>query len=124
MGLDGGWIRPELKARIIESLRPGFKLRELLAYAKMSKSTFYYHKHRFDEPDRHELLRARIVEVFEDNEKRYGYRRITGELRRRGIMVNHETVCSLMKEVDIRAVVREGVISPTKAISASLHLTC
>ena len=37
-----------------------------------------------------------IIDIFYANKKRYGYRRITLELRNRGFLVNHKKVKRLM----------------------------
>ena len=48
-------------------------------------------------PDKYEDAKAKITEIFEANKGRYGYRRITAELRNQGIVLNHKTVQRLMK---------------------------
>ena len=47
-----------------------------------------------------------IKEIFNENKKRYGYRRITMELRNRGIVLNHKTVQKLMKEYGLICLIR------------------
>ena len=47
-----------------------------------------------------------IKEVFEQNKGRYGYRRITMELRKRGICLNHKTVLKLMNEMGLHCKIR------------------
>lgn len=47
-----------------------------------------------------------IKEIFNENKKRYGYRRITMELRNRGIVLNHKTVQKLMKECGLICLIR------------------
>lgn len=42
-----------------------------------------------------------IFQIFNENKSRYGYRRITAELRKRGVMLNHKTVLKLMNELGI-----------------------
>ena len=37
---------------------------------------------------------------------RYGYRRITLEMRNRGYIINHKTVSKLMKQLNLKCVVR------------------
>ena len=45
------------------------------------------------------LLREEISTIYHENRGRYGYRRITAELRKRTFSVNHKTVQRLMKGV-------------------------
>jgi putative transposase len=43
-------------------------------------------------------VRSRIQEIADEHRRRYGYRRITAELRRRGMLVNHKRVLRIMRE--------------------------
>lgn len=49
-------------------------------------------------------VRAAIQEIALTHRRRYGYRRITAELRRRGLSVNHKRVVRLMREDNLLAV--------------------
>ena len=44
------------------------------------------------------MVRAEIQQIALAHRRRYGYRRITAELRRRGLLVNHKRVARLMRE--------------------------
>jgi len=43
-------------------------------------------------------VRSAIQEIALAHRRRYGYRRITAELRRRGMLVNHKRVARIMRE--------------------------
>ena len=43
-------------------------------------------------------VRSAIQQIAVDHRRRYGYRRITAELRRRGLTVNHKRVARIMRE--------------------------
>lgn len=60
----------------------------------------YYHKPK--DPDADEALEARIEEIAAEHEK-YGYRRITAQLHREGIDVNHKKVSRIMREKGLKA---------------------
>jgi putative transposase len=62
---------------------------------KLPRSTYYY-KPKENKPDDSFLLK-RIEELVEEFH-RYGYRRITAQLHREGIPVNHKKVLRLMRE--------------------------
>jgi len=47
-----------------------------------------------------------ISTIFHDHKGRYGYRRITLELRNQGFLINHKTVQRLMKELGLKSLVR------------------
>lgn len=58
--------------------------------------------------DKHLANKQTIMEVFERNENRYGYRRITLELHKNGIIINHKTLLKLMKSLNIRGKQRKN----------------
>ena len=67
----------------------------------MPRSTFYYYL-KASKTDKYIAERQAIVELYEQNKQRYGYRRITLELHKNGIIINHKTVLKLMKSLNIR----------------------
>lgn len=69
----------------------------------MARSTFYYYIKRIGKTDGYDDLRARIRIIYDKNEGRYGYRRITIKLRDDGIIVNHKTVRKLMISMSLKA---------------------
>ena len=48
--------------------------------------------------DKYQDIKEKIETIFEANEGRYGYRRITLELHNQNVTINHKTVCRLMRE--------------------------
>ena len=59
-----------------------------------------------EKPDKYLNEKEIIKEIFTENKRRYGYRRITMELRNRGIVLNRKTVQRLMKECGLICVIR------------------
>ena len=57
-------------------------------------------------PDKYETAKAEIMTIYHENKGRYGYRRITIELGKRNIPLNHKTVQRLMKELGLVCRVR------------------
>ncbi len=57
-------------------------------------------------PDKYQEIKELIKCIFEEHQGRYGYRRITLELRNRGIKINHKTVRRLMNEMGLKCLVR------------------
>lgn len=72
----------------------------------MARSTFYYHKKRLAACDKYEPEKRAIADIFHRNRGRYGYRRITLELRNRGYSMNHKTVSTLMLSLGLKCEVR------------------
>jgi transposase InsO family protein len=58
------------------------------------------------QPDKHESVKEEITAIYHENKGRYGYRRITAELRNRNLPLNHKTVQRLMKELGLVCRVR------------------
>jgi len=73
----------------------------------MARSTFYYHTARQGLSDGYDELRKRIKEIYGDHYGRYGYRRITMQLREEDIVVNHKTVEKLMRQLGLKSLVRK-----------------
>lgn len=57
-------------------------------------------------PDKYETLKSTITQIYHENKGRYGYRRITLELHNRNCIVNHKTVQKLMKQLELKCIVR------------------
>lgn len=57
-------------------------------------------------PDKYNEVKKIILEIFHENKGRYGYRRITMELRNKGYCINHKTVQRLMKDIGLKCMVR------------------
>ena len=91
---------------MIKKLRREFKLELLLEIAELPRATFYYHLKRSKQADKYAAEKDMLVAIYHENKGRYGYRRITSELRKRGFMRNHKTVQRLMKELGIVCRVR------------------
>lgn len=78
----------------------------LLKLAGISRSNFYYHLNKLKEPDKYSEVKEEIKAIYHENKGRYGYRRITIELRKRGFSINHKTVFKLMKLLGLQCFVR------------------
>ncbi|RGC07205.1 hypothetical protein DW905_01095 [Faecalibacterium prausnitzii] len=55
-------------------------MKALLQLAGLPRSTFYYYLHQSQNPAKYQMVKEQIVIIFNENKKRYGYRRITQEL--------------------------------------------
>ena len=78
----------------------------LLSIAQIPRATYYYHAKRQEELDKYGRAKKEIEAIYHENKGRYGYRRITAELRRRGFILNHKTVQRLMKALGVVCRVR------------------
>ena len=60
----------------------------LLKVSGLAKSVYYYTLAKTDKDDKNKEFIEKIKEIFEQNKERYGYRRITLELKNQGYNVN------------------------------------
>ena len=58
-------------------------------------------------------VRSAIQQVFAEHKRRYGYRRVCAELRRRGMQVNHKRVARLMRQDNLLAVQPKSFVVTT-----------
>ena len=91
----------ERTARVIHSLRREFKLKDILSYTGFPKATYMYWKKRFDRKNPDIELENMIIEIRKNN-KDFGYRRIYGELRKRGMIVNKKKVQRIIQKLGLQ----------------------
>jgi len=82
---------------------------------KVSNSGFYYWlKHpkgkRNDEKD---ILVHQITKIYGDSKGRYGSPRITAELRNHGVFISRPRVARLMRELNLKSIIRKKWIQTT-----------
>jgi len=58
------------------------------------------------QPDKYAEIKARISEIYHKHKGRYGYRRITLELRKNGLVINHKAIQRLMGVLGLKSLVR------------------
>lgn len=76
-------------------------MKKLLITAKLPRSSFYYHLDHLNEPEKHSGEQEVIKQICIEHKGRYGYRRVTLELRHRGFSTNHKLVMKLMKQAHL-----------------------
>ncbi len=87
-------------------MRHEFKVTQLIKVAGIPRSTYYYWIKQLNKPDKYKEIKEVIQQIFDENEGRYGYRRITLELRNQGYVLNHKTVRRLMINMGLKCLVR------------------
>ena len=91
---------------VVTELRHKYKLINLLKFAGIPRSTYYYCLQKMKQPDKYAELKEIIMQIYNENKGRYGCRRITMELHNRGYIINHKTVQRLMKQLQLKCLVR------------------
>ena len=76
----------------------------MLELAKLSRSSFYYLT--TEKVDKNAEIKEKIEEIYHQHKGRYGYRRITLELRNQGLIINHKKVYRLMAQLGLKSMVR------------------
>lgn len=72
----------------------------------MARSTFYYQLKRSAQPDKYSREKEELLSICQEHRGRYGYRRVTVEMRKRGYLISHKTVAKLMEECGVKCRVR------------------
>ena len=78
-----------------------FPIKKLLTLAKLSKSTYYYWKARFERPKKDDEIEQTMLEIRQEHTNA-GYRPMVELLKQRGFHVNHKKVQRLMKKLGLR----------------------
>jgi transposase InsO family protein len=72
--------------------------------AGVSRASYYRHWETVAPDEAEMAVREAIQEVALTHRRRYGYRRVTVALRRRGMVVNHKRVSRIMREDNLLAI--------------------
>ena len=90
------------------SLQGSLSVERMCQLAAVSRAGFYRSLQQ-QAPDLAEMeLRATIQQLFLEHKRRYGYRRISKELHRRGLRVNRKRVQRLMQQDNLLALQRRA----------------
>jgi putative transposase len=85
-------------------LQGSLSIERMCQLAQVSRAGFY-RSLQGEAPTQEDMeVRSAIQTIAVEHRRRYGYRRITAELRRRGMLVNHKRVARLMREDNLLAV--------------------
>ncbi len=78
----------------------------LLRIAKIPRSTYYEIRTRKDKDEKNSSIMNLIREIYNQHNGNYGYKRITLELRKRGVIVNHKKVLRLTRKMGLLVIAR------------------
>jgi transposase InsO family protein/transposase-like protein len=119
-GVDLKDLSNEEKAVLVGALNSEYPLKDLLDGLGLSRSSYYYQRWAMSLEGKYETLKGHIVELFDVNNRCYGYRRIHGLLAQEGTKVSEKVVRMLTEEIGLVAQQRrkrkysscQGEISP------------
>lgn len=78
----------------------------LLKISGIARSTYYYHFKTKLHPSKHAGAVEEISKIYHHHKGRYGYRRITIEMKNNGRHINHKTVSKLMGSIGLKSLIR------------------
>jgi putative transposase len=85
-------------------LQGSLSIERMCQLAQVSRAGFYRSLQGGAATQEDMEVRSAIQTIVVEHRHRYGYRRITAELRRRGMLVNHKRVARIMREDNLLAV--------------------
>src|SRR5207249_2962743 len=86
------------------SMQGGLSIERMCQLVSVSRAGFYRSLQEQRPVEEAMEVRSVIHQIALDHRRRYGYRRIAAELRRRGMPVNHKRVLRMMQEDNLLAV--------------------
>jgi transposase InsO family protein len=81
--------------------------------ARVSRTGFYRSLRQREPVEESMEVRSVIQRIALEHRRRYGYRRVTAELRRRGMLVNHKRVARIMREDSLLAAQPKQFVTTT-----------
>ncbi|WP_339227800.1 IS3 family transposase [Oceanobacillus sp. FSL K6-2867] len=85
----------------------GFRLKDILYVIGIPEATYHYHVKSFGREDTDTELKELITRLFKKFHERYGYKRITKELKKLGHQINHKKVYRIMRELGLKCIYAE-----------------
>jgi putative transposase len=85
-------------------LQGSLSIERMCQLVQVSRAGFYRSLQSRAPVEENMEVRSTIQAISVEHRRRYGYRRITAELRRRGMLVNHKRVSRIMREDNLLAV--------------------
>jgi len=94
-------------------LQGSLSIERMCRLAGVSRSGFYRFLQNRAPVEEDMEVRSVIQQIAVEHRRRYGYRRISAELRRRGMLVNHKRVSRIMREDNLLAVQPKAFVVTT-----------
>ncbi|QYR66870.1 IS3 family transposase [Fusobacterium animalis] len=100
-------LKEKKKLKVIAELRAKYPFKMLLKIAGIARSVYYYYINKKDIDEKNANIIEKIKEIYYANKGRYGYRRVTLELKNQDININHKKVQRLMKKLNLQSIIRK-----------------
>jgi len=96
-------------------MQGSLSIERMCELARVSRAGFYRSLGERAPLEESTEVRSAIQKVALEHRRRYGYRRVTKELRRRGMLVNHKRVSRIMREDNLLAVQPKQFVTTTNS---------
>ncbi|VFS64622.1 Uncharacterised protein [Kluyvera cryocrescens] len=100
------------KTLIVDALKKKYPVAELLSVLQLARSCYFYQKRLYD---KYAVIRVIMADIFEENYRCYGYRRLHAMLRGNNRVISEKVVRRLMAEEQL-------VVKPHQATTIQLLL--
>src|SRR5436189_435657 len=97
------------------SLQGSLSIERMCQLAQVSRASFYRSLQEKMPAEEDMEVRSAIQQIAVEHRRRYGYRRISAELRRRGMLVNHKRVLRIIREDNLLAVQPRAFVVTTES---------
>jgi putative transposase len=104
-----------VQIQAVMSTQGGLGIERMCQLVQVSRAGLYRSLQEARPVEEAMAVRAEIQQIELAHRRRYGYRRITAELRRRGLVVNHKRVARLMREDNLLAIQPRAFVVITEA---------
>ncbi len=101
--------------RELMPLQGGLSIERMCELARVSRASFYRSLKEQRPAEEETEVRSTIQQIALEHRRRYGYRRICAELRRRGMQVNHKRVLRMMRKDNLLALRRRRFVVTTNS---------
>ncbi|MFD4703490.1 IS3 family transposase [Gottfriedia sp. NPDC058432] len=106
----GGVIPKKIRFEIISEMKAHYPIKMLIKIAKVSRAGYYKWRksilHNTNKTTVEETVKSHIKAIHTIRPY-YGYPRVTDRLRDEGYVINHKKVYRIMKELEIKSVIRK-----------------
>jgi transposase InsO family protein len=96
-------------------LQGSLSIERMCELARVSRASFYRSLKEQRPAEEETEVRAAVQQIALEHRRRYGYRRICAELRRRGIRANHKRVLRMMRRDNLLALRRRRFVVTTNS---------
>jgi putative transposase len=97
----------------VMSRQGSLRIERMCQLAEVSRAGFYRTLQEQRPVEEEMAVRSAIQQIALEHRRRYGYRRISAELRRRGMRVNHKRVARIMREDNLLAMPPKAFVVTT-----------